>query len=564
VHERRHLTLRLRRVIGHALAAFTLAACAAATGGGVGGGGSPGILRDDDVLLLSRFSDVTGIAASRRYVFVAGPRGLAIYDAQFNWWLPPREGTRFLSAFQRTLMAADPISDAVWMGGVGEVRYYQPSTDYTMRVPLPGIVDAIVFNRRDPGQGALVRSGGVWTLVSTIGSTRPIGSLPPPSDLIVPPDLADVYRRYPALRDLQGNITRDERLREWPVTSGTIAPDRSEVFLGTRGNGIYRVDPNFVRGQNLPYGLLSEGAGAVALASDGIWVAPAGMVAGIGSTLRPRGGLTFVRGDLQEWRWIEGDREDLLAQAAANDLAMRGSVAWIATDAGVARIDTRQQRPQVLRWSLVNGLPSDQALSLAPREGGAWVGTARGLVFVSDTGRRVQPVAARVGDAIGSGLPVRALLSTGDTLWMGTDAGLLLLPPGEERAPVRSTLQQLDPRLGGQVRAIAASDSVVIVGLAMGDIVRVDRRAGRVLPRTSADATLAGPVIALAIDGLSIYVVGTRGVVALDREGGTSRFLSLSELGSEAFDVVLSQDAAWIATRAGVVRLARRAGGLPR
>jgi len=66
------------------------------------------------------------------------------------------------------------------------------------------------------------------------------------------------------------------------------------------------------------------------------------------------------------------------------------------------------------------------------------------------------------------------------------------------------------------------------------------------------------------MDGRSLYVVGTRGVAAVDRGGGTSRFVSLSELGSEAFDVVLTPEAAWIATRAGVVRLARRAGGLPR
>lgn len=560
--------MRLARAMRRALcAALIIAAtgCAAAGAGGAGndGFGSPGLLRDDDVMLLSRFSDVIGIAASRRYVFVAGPRGLAIYDAQFNWWLPPREGAQQLSAFQRTTMAADPLGDAVWMGGVGEIRYYQPSTDYTVRVPLPGAVDAIAFNRRDPGQGALVRSGGTWSIVSTVGSVTPLGAMPPPADLYVPPDLGEVYRRYPALRDLTGNITRDEMLREWPVTVGTIAPDRSEVFLGTRGNGIYRVDPNFVRGQQLPYGLLSEGAGALARASDGIWVAPAGVLST--TSLRPRGGLTFVRGDLQEWRWIEGDRQDLLGDAGANDLALRGSIAWVATDAGVVRVDTRAARPVVARWSLINGLPSDQALAVEPREGGAWVGTSRGLVFVSDTGRRVQGVAGRVGDNIGSGLPVRALLATGDTLWMGTDAGLLLLPPGEQRAPVRSTLQQEDPRLAGQVRALAASDSIVVVGLGTGDVVRVDRHSGRLLSRTDMpNVTLAGPVVALAVDALSLYVVGTHGVVAVDREGGTSRFLSLSELGSEAYDVVLSRDAAWIGTRAGVVRLARRAGGLPR
>lgn len=539
------------------IALGALAACAAGPGPNGEVGAPPGLIRDEDVLLLPRFSDVTGIAASRRYVFVAGTRGLAIYDAQFNWWLPPRPGVPRVSGM-RTAMAADPVADAVWIGGVGEVRYYQPATDFTVRVPIPGVVEVIGFSRTDPGRGAWVRSGGTWLQVTTTGSAMPASSSP--GDVVIAPDLAEVYRRFPALRDLGANITRDDRLREWPVTVGTVAPDRSEVFLGTQGNGIYRVDPNFMRGQQLPFGLLSDGAGAVVRASDGIWVAPAGGTSG----LRPRGGLTFVRGDLQEWRWIEAERDDLLGTAAANDLALRGSVAWVASDVGVARIDTRASRPQAARWSLLNGLPDDRALAVEPREGGAWVGTARGLAWVSDTGR-VQATAARVGETIASGVPVRALLATGDTLWMGTDAGLLLLPPGERRTPVRSALQQQDGRLAGRVSAFASSDSVVVVGLGLGDVVRIDRRNGSLLPRTGAgDLQLAGPVLAMAMDARSLFVVGERGVAAIDRDGGSARFVSLSELGSEAFDVTLTPDAAWVATRAGVVRLSRRAGGLPR
>lgn len=550
----------LRR--GVAALALAAAAWSCAAGAGPGGslGGSPGNLRDDDALLISRFSDVLGIAASRRYVFVAGPRGLAIYDAQFDWWLPPRRGAQQLGAFSRAVMAADPVSDAVWMGGQGEVRYYQPNTDYAFGVPIAGIVDLIAFDARDPGRGAYVRAGGGWSLVSTAGGVQPLGALPAGVQLQTPPDLGEVYRRYPNVRDLGPTITTDERLRTWQVTVGTIAPDRGEVFLGTLGNGVYRVDPAFARGRQLPYGLLSEGAGAVARAADGVWVAPLGLVSG----LRARGGLTFVRGDLQEWRWIEDERERVLENARTFDLQLRGSIAWVATDQGVVRIDTRASRPQAVRWALINGLPADDALAVEPREGGAWVGTTRGLAWVSDTGRRVQPVAGRVGDAVAAGLPVRALLATGDTLWMGTDAGLLLLPPGEQQRPVRSSLQEGDARLAGRIAALAASDSIVAVGLGTGDVVQVDRRAGRLVPRGGADVRIVGPVVALAMDPRSLYVLGISGLVAVDRVGGTSRYLSIGELGGEAYDVLLTDEAAWVATRAGVVRLARRAGGLPR
>lgn len=526
-------------------------------------GGRPGVgggMFEENAVLVTRFTDVAGVAASRRYVFAVGTAGLAIYDAQFDRWLPPLL-TQGGAAWRPTALAADPVSDAVWLGGIGEVVYHQPATHFTTRVAVPGIVDEIFFDAQDPGIGAYVRAGGGWMQVSTVGTASPARELPPPSRRVTSATLQDVVARWPAIRDLGSTVTQDEQQRSWPISSGTIVPGRSEVFLGTVGNGLYRVDPDFMRGKQLPFGLLADGAGALALATDGVWVAPTGL----GSMTRPRGGLTFVRDDLQEWRWVEDDWNGTLAGARAFDLALRGGIAWIATDRGLARLDTRTRALSVPVWTLLSGLPADVVLSVVAREGGAWAGTERGLVWVSDTGRRVQATATRVGETIAAGVPVRALLAAGDTLWMGTEAGLLLLPPGGARQPVRSTLQQEDARLGGPVRAIAASDSIVVLGLER-DVARVNLRTGRLLPRlTGADVGVVGRVTSIAIDARTLWVGGPGGVVALDRASGVSRFLPVgADLASEPYDIVLQREWAWIGTRGGVLRLARKRDGLPR
>lgn len=548
------------RRVARAAVLLALAACASAPGTG-GGYGGASVAPGEERIVVGRFTDVFGLAASRRYVFVAGTTGIAIYDAQFDAWLPPRLTG---SAFPRTrlaAMAADPVSEAVWIGGVGEVTYYQPSTELVTRALVTGVVQDIVFDRRDPGAGALVRTTGGWYRVSTLGGVAGIAGPPSGAELIASPELDDVYRRFPAVRDFARLITQDAQLRDWPVTSGTIAPDRSEVFLGTQGNGVYRVDPNFNRGRQLPYGLLADGAGALARAADGVWVAPSGLT----GALRPRSGLTFARNDLREWRWVEDRWDGPTAGARAFDVEVRGSTAWIATDRGLARMNVSSRDPSTVVWSLLSGLPSDVVYAVAARDGGAWAGTERGLAFVSDTGRRLQNTADRVGETLAGGVAVRALLAAGDTLWVGTEAGLLLLPPGDGRRLVRTTLQEADARLGQGITALAASDSVVAVGLAGGDVVRINVRTGRLLPRLAANVATVGPVVALAQDARTLWVAGTRGVVVVDRLAGTSRFLAVpADLPSEVSDVVLADDWAWIGTRTGLVRIARLRDGMPR
>jgi len=541
------------------------AACAAGGAGGLGGRLSPrgGSLRREDQVLLTRFADVTGLAASQRLLFVTTPYGIGVYDRRFDSWLPPLTGAGDYDNGRVSFVAADPSIDAVWVGGSGFVLFYQPSVDVLQRMSVPGVVDQILFDRRNGAAGAYVRSAGQWSLVSSTGFVTPVmdrNDLPAGDDQVRPVTLPQIYEQFPALQGFERLLTRDGQLRSWPVSAGTQSPDQpSEVWLGTLGNGLFKVNPYFNTSEHLAFGLLDRGAGAVALAADGVWAAGLGDAQSGG-----RGGLTFISEDLQEWRWVEGALAQPLAGARAYALDVRGQTAWLGTDRGVARVDTRGEGDVVV-WAGITGLPDDRALAVLARPDGAWVGTARGLVFVSDSAssRSAQPEG--IGPTVASGTPVRALLATGDTLWVGTDAGLLLLPPGNDTLARRPAAATQEPRLAQPIRAIAHSDSLVVVANA-DELLRFNLNTGQLLPRLDAvNVRAVGQVNVLAMDDRTIWVGGPLGVLVVDRGTGASRLLGPAyQVTSETFDIALAPDYAWLATREGVVRLRRLPDGTVR
>src|SRR5207247_1271826 len=80
------------------------------------------------------------------------------------------------------------------------------------------------------------------------------------------------------------------------------------------------------------------------------------------------------------------------------------------------------------RFDAAQGLPADDALSLAPAPDGCWVGTMRGLAVVTN-GDKVIPV-GNVSQ------PVLSLVAVRESLWVGTAGGLRLLASGSSDVAV--------------------------------------------------------------------------------------------------------------------------------
>ena len=556
----------LRRLTSAGALAFICAATSCVGGApGAGDTGSDrprgrGLLRREDRVVIPEFTRITAVAVSQRLVFAAVDDALGIYDRQFDVWLPPFTVADGFPRGRVTVMAADPATDAVWIGVSGAIVVYRPLIDQLSSVIIPGPVDLIMFDRRDYGGGAFVRAGGQWSKVSSTGFVSPVGTgmdeLPPASERIIPSTLQQVYDEFPSLRSFETLLTRDEQMRSWPVSAGARAPDRSEVWLGTFGNGLFQVDPLFTQASQRPFGLLGSDAGALAPAADGVWIAT-------GSPFDTRAGLTFASADLQEWRWLEPPVAGVMRGAAANDLVVRGRAAWLATDRGLARLDIRNAA-DVRLWSATTGLPADEALSVAPRDDGTWVGTSRGIVFVEDSIGDRRGTRTISGPTIASGTAIHALLLTGDTLWIGSDAGLLLLPPGGTDA-VRAAAAGTEPRLARPIRAIAHSDTVVAIATA-DDVFRITIPGGRLLPRlTAVDFRVVGGITALAIDASTVWVGGPNGVLVTSRATNASMFLpAVAGTRARVRDIHLTVEHGWVATDAGVVRLVRLPDGMVR
>src|SRR6267142_6182122 len=119
------------------------------------------------------------------------------------------------------------------------------------------------------------------------------GLPPPPDALAQVMTVESALSRAPAADALRALILTDPRLRSYQFTAAAGTRDRPDLFFGTNGMGLVRVDPQTAEGEPLPYGLLAPGVGAIAPAPDGVWAATSAR-------------LTWVAADLSATRTTEG------------------------------------------------------------------------------------------------------------------------------------------------------------------------------------------------------------------------------------------------------------------
>lgn len=470
------------------------------------------ILREDRVT-ITRGTVVRAVGVGRRWIYAVTTDAVIVYDRDRRAWLPPFVREAGFDPSQVRAVAVDPDDDSAW----------------------------------------LLTTMGAWTLqpLTAFVARAPAGRMP--ARLRASP-LEAIYREFPSLESFARLLARDDAsLQGYPVIAGARAPDRTEVWLGTAGGGLFQVDPLFNRATSVPYGLASAGAGALARAADGVWIAPASRA------LEPRLAVTFAARDLQQWRWLDDDTRRGFGGARATALDVRGGTMWMGTTRGLFRVPLHGASARV--FTPMAGLPSDVVLSLLAREDGVWVGTERGLAFLAaDSAEGRGRLVALDGVAP---VPVRALLATGDTLWAGTDDGLVLRPPGDEHRFVRPAASGAQPRLRQPVLALASADSSVFVAVRDG-VLAFSLRSGQWHePWPAVPWRSVGEVEVLAADARTVWAGGPFGVIVVDRATGGSRILRTgSDLPDAVTGIVLDGGWAWIGTLGGVVRLRRAADGL--
>ena len=261
--------------------------------------------RPEDRVLISDFSVIEAVAASPFTVFAATTHGLTIYDRQARTWRLPVTALDGYPPARVYAALADVVDNAVWLGTTDGWARYDANVRTWEQGRVPGGVASLMLDARDPASGIFVQGAFGWGFLPR-GALVPVPDrpLPPPGQRMVPLDARTALAQTPLADAMRALILTDPRLSHYRFTAAARSPDLSELFLGSDGVGLIRLDPSTGQWDRLGFGLVAVRAGAVAAGpgrgdGEGVWVASAGRVA-------ERRGLTWVAADLSADTTIEG------------------------------------------------------------------------------------------------------------------------------------------------------------------------------------------------------------------------------------------------------------------
>ncbi len=526
-----------------AVLAAVLAALLATGGSGVAplrAQGAPSRLwRTEERIVLTDLSRVTAVAATQSYVFAATADALAVYERGFD---ALRDVLGVADGFPGgpiTGMVADPSDDTAWLAGNGGWAAYHPFLRRWDAGPLPGFADAVALDADDPSRGAYFHTQAGWYFVRKNGvGADPVPAGPPPGRRIAPLSQRELVVAAPGLEAVRLTMERDAQLRVTPMTSAAVSAIRGEAYVGTAGNGVWKLDLGSYRTDRLPSGLLGTATGAIAVERDRICAA-----ADLRASSAQRG-IACFRPDLSEFRYLRGGFAGLPGTRVRRILLTRDAI-WVATNAGALRVprDDGPARVYVER----DGLRSADVRALARASDGVWIGTASGVSVAADDGGRAPAQAAATIDP-----GVLALAVTDDTLWIGSPVGLLVLMPGSATPAV---VEPNAPVFRQPVVALAVRGDTILAAMAT----RLALRAGGTWRVVELPGTPIGEFTAASADRAGFWLGGTQGLAFYQPARDTWRALtSTGDLPLPVNDVAADDDHVWVATPGGVVRFLRR------
>jgi hypothetical protein len=379
------------------------------------------------------------------------------------------------------------------------------------------VVTSIAFDRNDPVAGPYFRTSRGWYEVAR-GSFLATSSRGP-SQPEFPLSIRDVLRDNPWFEANQEAVLRSARLGTARFTVAARAYDRQGWYLGTAGAGLLYAEEGAPVPSPLPFGLPGPIVGALFSGPRGVWVAT-------DRTASSEASLTFVERSLTDFVTLEGSAVFGLRFNRADRMTGQGAFLWVASDIGL-------------------GIPDRRVLSLAARHGQVAVGTARGLVLITDS-LDVERLAPDFAGAL------LAVAIAGDTVWTGTQLGVFAAFPDSS--------DLLRPvRLGTEPSLRQPTLDLTWVGDTLVALTP-DRLQWR---DPASRAWTLGPVLSAELgrlhrvipDDRGMWIAGERGVGFATLETPPARALLVGrDLPAEPTDLAVDDQFLWVATARGLVR----------
>lgn len=555
---------RLARATILAVALGSAGGCTPVSGGSGGAGAPEGAMLREDAVRVGPFASVSAIAVAPMRAFVVAEGGLAIYDRNRRGWLPPialgYAGPRSPLAGEPCAAITNMIGDAVWIACGSRITVVRPAIGAVWTTDVGVQVSALAIDRSGADAYAL---GRTVVVVTASGTARPLA----PGETIAPDRIGARVTLGGDAALLQAVsdplLLRDDALRVWRPSAVARGEGAGETWVGTRGGGVFLADIDFHRSRQLPFGLRAGIVRSIARTAAGVMIVeePAPWSA-------DRSLVTIASDDLATWEWPSFFAE----LGALNAVVAREGTLCAAGElgAGMASTAPLANSPSA-RLENDHRVFEPATAALATRMG-CVIGTDRGVVILPwpvDPGSTDVRGADSATRTLGGLPPVRALASSGDTIWIGTIGGLYRAVGSAARAEQL----QLPPSVSPDVEALAlTADGIAIASTAELWIGSGAGRSER-FARPIASLARLGRVQALASGDSTLWIGGRSGAVAMLVGSGHSVPVSLDPpnamaappLGSrDVRAIALARGVAWIGTAAGVVRLRLGPDGLPR
>jgi ligand-binding sensor domain-containing protein len=502
------------------------------------------VWRQDEQALVTNFSELVAVDVGGRFVYALSPSGVISYDYMFGRWQPALTAvTGFPAAEQPSALGYDPLGGALWVGtATGALYSYSPGIERWERVTSAGvaaILDIVPYNR----EGALylfTQSG--WRRLRT-------GSF-------IADDVAEGEVPFEVRNASRGRAGSDPRFdagratigldpsnRRWQLTDVAPGERPGDYWVATNGGGLMRYDTRSLRSEWLPFGLLSYGAGAIALDGGRIWFG--------GDGRGRRNGVVTADRALQRWTHFDA-ASDGAPSGTVREIVPAADAIWVASSDGLFWIDRADaeapggRRPW-RRFTSRQGLPSDATISVVPSTSGVWVATTRGVVRMGADGSPSSPVLL-------PGVRINRLAFARDTLWIAGDEGLFIVADGEEVRAEQAPFAANSPQLSGRVMDVVVADDAIYA-------IREDayfRLAGGKWtgPERAPALSRLGRLGRAALADGALWLGGERGIGRLDvATGAWTYFTSPGELPPGPIRAILpAGDDVWIANAAGAFR----------
>ncbi|HEX6406472.1 MAG TPA: hypothetical protein VFZ90_04690 [Gemmatimonadales bacterium] len=488
--------------------------------------------RPEDRTVIGDFSRINAIAASAERVYIVSTSGVLIWNPQFQHWegsFDPPDRTLLAQVFAAII---DPLDNSLWLARTDRFIHYQPDIQMWDQGLVPEGIQAIAFDQDNPGVGLFLRTRSGWQLVPRGGNFAQPS--PPPANPTVPHTVTEAIRSNPSLQANAAAILTDNRLRTVRYTAAARSFDNRGWYLGTSGIGVLYLADGSPLPERMSFGLPGNRVSAVFSWPGGVWAAT-------DRTSFTDAAITFVSTDLGRFLSLPGTSATGTPFSQVKELAGQGKAVWAATDFGVAQVEPSDSSIRLVDQR--QGLPDSRVYSVVSRAGRIVVGTAHGAARVNDS-LRVERIAPQYSDAVYTVFP------SGDTVWAGTPAGLLLaLPDGQNL--VRPA-ELASPSMQASVVDLAPLADT-LVALTQDQLLWRNPRSRQwtLGPNLSG---LLGRLRRFVADGEGFWVAGDRGVGFARLTTPPLRPLREGDLPGAANDLAVDEDYLWVATDGGLVR----------